>query len=180
MIPQTMIAVDLSAKAVRSGRKGRMCDVQILLHHCSIGGNRPAAGPGGHRQRKWTLIDDFNDGNDDGWTRFDGSAAEPWGPGTYDASSGAYHLLGGGVVPRGYAGWMASIWDASSDPLYSDGFLKAKVRSNDETVLVMLGMRSSDTVDFTYYAFGANPVNGVFYLSKFRDGAEVFVDRFRS
>ncbi len=26
------------------------------------------------------LVDDFNDGNDDGWTRYDSTTTDPWGP----------------------------------------------------------------------------------------------------
>ncbi len=132
--------------------------------------------PAGVASAQWTLIDDFNDGNDDGWTRLDGSAEEPWGPGTYDASSGAYHLLGGGEVPPGYGGWMASIWDASSDPLYSDGFLKAKIRTDDETALVILTLRYRSIG--TFYAFGANAIANRFFLSKIADGREVVNERF--
>ena len=185
MIPQTLIEVDLSGKgcSVRP-QKGGLVMFKHFFTTVVLGGVALLLAPVGVASATWTLIDDFSDGKDDGWTRIDGSAGEPWGPGTYDASSGVYHLLGGGVVPLGQAGWMASTWDQSSDPLYSDGFLRAKIRSNDETALVMLVLRNSEYG--TYYAFGANPVNGVFYMSKFLDGPEVDVhavvpeERFRS
>ena len=45
------------------------------------------------------LIDDFSDGNDAGWTRIDSNAGQAWGPGTFDASSGAYQLGTTGEVP---------------------------------------------------------------------------------
>ena len=132
--------------------------------------------PAGVASAQWTLIDDFNDGNDDGWTRIDLSVGKPWGPGTFDASSFAYHLLGGGVVPEGESGFMASIWDASSDPLYSDGFLKAKIRTDDETVLVVLGLRFLNVG--TWYAFGANAIANRFFLSKIFQYEEVVNERF--
>src|SRR5262245_37000078 len=45
------------------------------------------------------LIDDFNDGDDLGWsTHFDTTVA-PWGPVTFDARTGVYHWTSAGVIP---------------------------------------------------------------------------------
>jgi hypothetical protein len=73
------------------------------------------------------LIDDFNDGNDDGWLRVDDSAGVA-GPGIFDASTGQYNLMTTGFAP-GFA-VVSSYWDSSSDPLYSNGYLRAKVKAN--------------------------------------------------
>ena len=44
------------------------------------------------------VVDDFSDGDDDGWSHVtDIPANRPWGPGIFDASSGAYHLGTTGV-----------------------------------------------------------------------------------
>jgi hypothetical protein len=76
-----------------------------------------------HAAAQPILIDDFNDGNDDGWTHIDSNDGESWGPGSFDASSGAYRLSTPGVVPTSAScrGCMLSLWDQSSDPFYLDG-----------------------------------------------------------
>lgn len=85
-------------------------------------------------QAEMILIDDFNDGNDDGWTHMDSNEGKAWGPGIYDASSGEYHLGTTGTVPGRQVdrerGFMLSIWDESSDPFYSEGFVRTKFRSD--------------------------------------------------
>ena len=76
------------------------------------------------------FVDDFNDKNDAGWTRMDSNVGQPWGPGIHDASSGAYQLMTTGVVPGNAPGrgFLLSVWDRSSDPVFSNGFVRAKVR----------------------------------------------------
>ncbi len=130
--------------------------------------------PAGNAFDYTILVDDFNDGNDDGWTLFDSTTDDPWGPGTFDPTSGEYHIYGAGVVPMGEAGWMGAYWDASEDPLFTNGFLQAKIRANDPTSIVILMMRLTEGGN--YYAFGANPVAQRFFLSKFVGDREVFVE----
>lgn len=79
-------------------------------------------------QGEMILIDDFNDGNDDGWTRMDSNEGKAWGPGIYDASSGAYRLSTTGTVPGNAPGrgFLLSLWDESSDPFYSNGYVRAR------------------------------------------------------
>jgi hypothetical protein len=79
-------------------------------------------------------IDDFEDGVDDGWTPIDSTFGQPWGPGTCDASSKAYHLETTSEVPVGIpgGGFVACLWDASTDPIFSNGFVRAKVRADTE------------------------------------------------
>ena len=75
-------------------------------------------------------VDNFDDRNDDGWTRVDSNVGQPWGPGIFDASSGAYQLSTTGIVPEDAPGrgFLASFWDESSDPVYSNGFVRTKVQ----------------------------------------------------
>ena len=47
------------------------------------------------------LIDNFDDGNDDGWTREWYLPNDRGGPPVFDATSGAYHLMSSGLVPVG-------------------------------------------------------------------------------
>lgn len=89
------------------------------------------------------LIDDFNDGNDEGWTHLDGNRDEPWGPSSFDASSGSYHLTTPGDVPVGLVGPAVSLWDKSSDPMFSNGFVRAKVRTGKEGSLASVFLRVS-------------------------------------
>ena len=57
------------------------------------------------------LIDDFEDGNADGWSTIDSTAGRPYGPGKFDAMSGAYHLETSGVVPLGTPGrWLSYLY----------------------------------------------------------------------
>ena len=103
------------------------------------------------------LVDDFNDGDDDGWTRTDSNDGQPWGPGIFDASSAAYQLMTTGVVPSDAPGrgFLASFWDESSDPIYSNGFVRAKVQVNTlRGVGAILFRYSGDlTSGFDGYAF---------------------------
>ena len=107
-----------------------------------------------HGQR---LIDDFNDGNDDGWTHIDTTG--DFGPGIFDASSGSYNFMSTKIVPMGSVGGLNSTWDASSDPFYSDGFMRATVRANNDTMIVALLMRADEPAG-NWYWFGANAVAG--------------------
>jgi hypothetical protein len=107
------------------------------------------------------LIDDFDDGNDDGWTHYvmpDDDA--PWGPGIFDASSGEYNLKTTNEVTVGTAGGIVSIWDASADPLYSEGYLRATVRCESGGTNAALWLRAEPAVEgggaylFTTTIFG--------------------------
>ncbi|MFQ5806226.1 MAG: hypothetical protein ACE5I3_07245 [Phycisphaerae bacterium] len=111
------------------------------------------------------LIDDFNDGNDDGWTGVDPVPGEPWDPAIFDASSGAYNLRSTGVVPA-YR-WVAfhSQWDASVDSFYSEGFLRAEIRANRQNTAVWFVMRAGDPPENREgYLFYADTADGRFSL----------------
>ena len=131
------------------------------------------------------LIDDFNDGNVDGWTTFDSTVGRRgpfrYGPGIFDASSGAYHLETTGIVPVGAPGngrlW--STWDQSSDPTFSNGFVRAKVRVETDETIVSLALRGSGTKAAfdTSYLFEAFPgrcprssADGCFVVEKLQAG----------
>ena len=45
-------------------------------------------------------IDDFDDGNDDGWSHVDTTIGQAWGPGIYDASSVRTCCKGPHLRPR--------------------------------------------------------------------------------
>lgn len=100
-----------------------------------------------------TLIADFADGTDVGWSRVDNTAGTPWGPGVFEPGSGSYLLETTGAVPVNSAGisdTLFSRWNASSDPQYSNGFWRAKVRPNTEATLFMLTLRVSGGNGYAY------------------------------
>lgn len=103
-------------------------------------------------------IDDFGDGNDDGWNR--SSFLGLGGPGNWDASSGAYNLSSSG--PTG--GNINSIWEESFDDVFEHGFLRAKVRANTAASEPSLGMRGALLVGG--YFFTASPFTNEFWIEK--------------
>lgn len=119
-----------------------------------------------------TLVDDFSDGDDVGWTREDSNKGQPWGPGIFDASSRSYQLMTTGPVPPDAPGrgFVASFWDESSDPLYSNGFLRSKVRVDTFKGVGALLFRYSGglTSGFDGYAFVGLAGDG-FYFNRIED-----------
>ena len=87
------------------------------------------------------VIDDFNDGNDDGWIHVDLLGEQPGGPGIYDVSSGEYNIRSTDVVPAEVFGPIASLWAGSADPAFSDGVLRATLRTNSAGAATNLLMR---------------------------------------
>ena len=102
-------------------------------------------------------IDDFNDGNDDGWTRIDTTMGETFGPGTYDASSGEYVIRGGGPVPTDVPtdGVLFSQWDMSADPIFLNGYVRFKTEVLEKNTSAFVVMRG-DVPSFSGHIFGIN------------------------
>ena len=123
-----------------------------------LGGVALLLASAGIASAQWTLIDDFNDGNDEGWTRIDLlSEGEGGGPGIIEPESGAYHLHStSSVPPIAFANSVNSLWEAPSDAIYSNGFLRAKIRNNVVHTDVGLAMRVNPEKDFSGYYFIAS------------------------
>jgi hypothetical protein len=131
-------------------------------------------------------IDDFDDMNPKlpGWTLADLSAGQPWGPGDYDPSSGALRISyeEGQFAPPGTPfnqSAMFAIWNDSSDPLYSNGFLRAKIRTDEPNANASVEMRLELATGTAYVLSGAtatptsNPDrDGYLLLSKFVGGEQ--------
>jgi hypothetical protein len=131
-------------------------------------------------------IDDFDDMDDTlpGWTLVDFSDGQPWGPGSYDPSSGALRVshTGDQLIPPGTPfteSAMFALWDDSTDPLYSNGFYRAKIRTDEAQNSTSLEMRLDLSTATTYILFGftqppteAPEFDGVFIFSKFVNGVE--------
>src|SRR5262245_32353291 len=102
----------------------KLCTLCLVL----VAMTTVAAGGGGA-----ILIDNFNDGNDDGWSRMDLTAGTPWGPATYDASSGEYLLETPGPVPVDdpNVGTIIATWEKSrGKSRFSNGSIRGRVRAN--------------------------------------------------
>jgi hypothetical protein len=123
------------------------------------------------------LLDDFDDGIDPAWVPLDTNyeldamgmptGPKPWGPGIFDASSGALNLRTNGRVPPNPAlppgpnvfdplnsGTLGLAWAPSlADPTFSHGRLRATVRADglSNVDLVLRG----DPATFSSYAFSA-------------------------
>ena len=97
------------------------------------------------------LVDDFNDGNDEGWTHYVLPEEDaPWGPGIFDATSGEYNLKTTSEVAVGTAGGVASVWDASAESFYTDGFVRATMRSESGGANAALWLRANPLDGGTY------------------------------
>jgi hypothetical protein len=106
------------------------------------------------------LIDDFNDGNDDGWTRIDGINDLAWGPAIFDATLGAYHIESSDVVTeQDNQNGIQSDWNTSiDDPLFSQGFLRVTVSADSGSTNPYIYMRHvprDDPRGTAYYFVGA-------------------------
>lgn len=118
------------------------------------------------------LIDDFNDGNDSGWSHFDTTAGTAWGPATYDASSGAYLLEAAAPVPADdpNAGTIVATWEgARGKPQFADGAVRGTVRANTSGTTAGFILRANDETHTDYGFFGSSSL-GTFYIERF-DGS---------
>jgi hypothetical protein len=112
------------------------------------------------------LVDDFDDGTDDGWEHEDFTPAQM---ATFDASSGSYTL--DSVVPVPItdpnAGAVASEWGPSRDaPRFSNGTLRGTCRANTQGSTVGFQLRCNDEA-FTDYGFYGSTSFGTFYIESF-------------
>jgi hypothetical protein len=120
---------------------------------------------------QWVLIDDFNDGNDEGWTHQDLLASTPWGPTIYDASSFEYHISSTAPIPllNEYV-FTGSYWTESAvNPVYSEGFLRTTVRSENLATHMGTVMRW-DFEALSGYGFGADNMNDTIVIARLDAG----------
>lgn len=102
------------------------------------------------------LLDDFNDGDDVGWTRF---TLPPDLPGaSWDASTGVYRLSVEESTPQN--GTVASFLDITDDPSFYNGYWWATVVRETENSTSHLFMRGQFAAK-NAYAFGWRPDLGL-------------------
>lgn len=118
------------------------------------------------------LIDNFDDGNDNGWSHIDNTTGNPWGPGIFDASSGSYTLATTGTLSEAHTlhDTFFSEWAGSSDPQFANGFLRAKMRANAEGTSLFLILRRSGGGG---YAFGGATNQNAFFISRVDNAVNV-------
>ena len=111
--------------------------------------------------------DDFEDGVADGWDEL--NLNDPsFGPGTFDASSGAYVLAVTGEMPAGFAGSHATVstWEPTIAEPMTDGYFQGTVRANTHGSTVSLLSRA-DPIAGTDYGFFASTLHGTFGIEVF-------------
>lgn len=120
---------------------------------------------------QWVLIDDFNDGNDEGWTHHDLLTGTPWGPTNYDATSFEYHISSTASIPvQPEYVYTGSYWtESAGNPVYSEGFLRTMVRSENSATHMGSAMRWDPEL-LNGYAFGAENVNDAIVIVRFDAG----------
>ena len=124
----------------------------------------------GQRGRRM-LIDNFNDGDHEGWTELDFTTPGDGGPAIYDASSGALRVRSAGAIPitDPAAGAMNASWEASRiEPKFGNGVVRGTVRANTEetTAGYLLRANTDPGSDHDYGFFGSSSF-GTFYIERF-------------
>ena len=139
----------------------------MFKYFCStivLGGVALLLGPVSVASATWILIDDFNDLNDEGWTQGDNLTTA--GPRIVDADNGSYHLQSTGPTNRDGESSLWSVWNASADPGYSEGFVRAIVRSGSTGGVTgpVLRLRTPPESPFVAYAFLGDPYTSQFFI----------------
>jgi hypothetical protein len=118
------------------------------------------------------LIDDFNDGDDVGWTHRD-QLPPIFGPGIYECGTGRYCLQSTSIIPAQMNARLGSAWDKSKYPQFSEGFLRVLVRANAANTKVYLFMRSANR-PADCYVYAADTSDGRFSMACGHDYSSVF------
>ena len=125
------------------------------------------------------VVDNFDDGDDSGWTHVADPSDRPWGPGIFDASGGAYQLATTGTVGSGFmVGAVRSRWDRSSDPVFANGVWRTKVRLENAGTEAGIDLRF-DPSSLSGYAFGieASSAGGQFGFIRADGGVPKIIKR---
>ncbi len=122
------------------------------------------------------LIDDFNDGNDDTWSHFDGLQGTPWGPTIYDASSGQYVISSTQPLPPLRQPVVTgTFWTESiGDPSFSTGFWTTMIRADNAATNLASAMRF-DLVNGNGYVFIADITQDTIGILRVDNGAPVIL-----
>jgi hypothetical protein len=111
------------------------------------------------------LIDNFDDGDSEGWEETDFTG----GRGSFDANTGKYVLRTTEPIPVDdpSVGTLDADWEASEDAgQYTNGTLRATIRANTDGTTVGLLMRDTHELEADYGFFGSASF-GTFYIEYF-------------
>ena len=109
--------------------------------------------PLGNVPAQTILIDDFNDGNDEGWTHY---APDFLAPGIFVVEDGVYHIRSERETNADGKNWLIPLWDLSADPTFSNGFVRATVRANSSGEAVGPIMRVNEASALYYFVGNAH------------------------
>lgn len=110
-------------------------------------------------------VDDFNDGDSEGWEETDFTG----GRGSFDASSGAYVLRTTEPIPVDdlSVGTLDADWEASEDqPRFANGTMRGTIRANTDGTTIGFLLRDSHETESDYGFFGSASF-GTFYIEHF-------------
>lgn len=114
------------------------------------------------------LIDNFDDGDADGWDQNDFT-----GVGIYDASSGAYVIESGIpiAVDDPSVGTIESHWLRSLEiPRFANGTVRGTIRANTDGTTLGFLLRDNEDTESDYGFYGSTSF-GTFYIERFEFGA---------
>lgn len=117
------------------------------------------------------FFDDFNDGDDAGWTHADYNVTgTPWGPPIFNASAGTYRLATTGRCSAASYAALISYIDASvaSPTAFADGELRTTVRAITQGTSCGVFSRVPGTSVFEGYSFAASTALHVFVIEKLK------------
>jgi hypothetical protein len=119
--------------------------------------------------KRTILIDNFNDGDSEGWTERDFTAFTGEPRGSFDASSGKYVLETIEPIPIDDAsvGTIDADWEASEEnALFGNGTMRGTIRANTDGTTIGFGMRENHEVETAYGFYGSTSF-GTFYIERF-------------
>jgi hypothetical protein len=111
------------------------------------------------------LVDNFNDGDSEGWIETDFTS----GRGSFDASSGSYVLSTTEPIPIDdpSVGTLDADWERSEDnPRFANGTVRGIIRANTDGTTVGFLLRDSHDTESDYGFFGSTAF-GTFYIERF-------------
>jgi hypothetical protein len=115
--------------------------------------------------KKTMLIDNFNDGDSEGWAETDFTG----GLGVFDASSGSYllELTAPISVNDPSVGALDADWEpGESQPRFANGTIRGKVRANTFGTTIGFLMRDDHETESDYGFYGSTSF-GTFYIERF-------------
>jgi hypothetical protein len=111
------------------------------------------------------LVDDFNDGDAEGWKEADFTG----GRGLFRVRRGAYHLKTTEPIPVDdpSLGTLDADWEFSEDePLFANGTMRGLIRANTDGTTVGFSLRENHEFE-TAYGFWGSTSYGTFYIDRF-------------